>query len=538
MPLCSIFNQLKQAYLVINLDDWLPVVVNSAAAQLLAEDLDSLPQSELWQGSLVPLLNDHHQVDDPVFYHRKTLFQLNCSKVKESGCDYLVLNITKATPSKEQLHNLFSLLDNLGAYVYCKDKNYRYTFVNRQVCELFSCEPEQIIGKDDSALFDSATAQRLIKESDQFVINDAQTIEKEEVNFLPHLNEQRHYLSVKKPLFDDLDRVSGLFGISTDITELKQTQQKLYESEQRLSTILDNVGAYIFIKDSDCRFCYINKKTEELLQCSSDSVMGLNNFEMFDQEQAEEFEETDRQVFANGQRIDCLECLNLAGDIRYYWTVKIPLQNDQGEIDRYIGISTDITEQKRLEYQVRESNRQLQNQVDEISRLRDELHIQATHDALTGLYNRRFLEEHAHLAFTDSQRGAASILMLDVDHFKSVNDSLGHKKGDEVLQLLAGVLREECRANDLVCRYGGEEFLILLPNAEIDVAYQKAEWIRKRYQKSVEQKIPDAKGSTVSIGVAASPNSGKDFISVYQAADKALYRAKKEGRNRSIRAEG
>ncbi len=536
MGICSVFNQLRQAYLVVDLDSWQPLLLNPDACLLLCENLDSLSHSALWHETLLPVLQQADRVHDPVFYHQQTLFQLHLSEIKEDDQRYLAASISKAAPSKEQLHNLFSLLDNLGAYVYCKDTQYNYSFVNRQVCELFAADPEQIIGRNDSEFFGDETGQRLVRESDRFVIEQGQVIEKEEVNFIPHLNEYRHYLTVKKPLFGDNGQVTGLFGISTDITELKRTQQKLYDSEQQLSTILDNVGAYIFIKDKECRFRYINRKTEELFQKTSAEVVGLNNLELLGEQQATEFDRTDLQVFARGERIDCLETFQLEDEVRYYWTVKIPLANDQGEVERYIGISSDITDQKRLENELRESHGRLEVQLEEICRLRDELHIQATHDALTGLYNRRFLEEHAELAFTDSQRGAASILMVDVDHFKHINDSLGHKAGDEILQLLAKVMTSECRTNDLVCRYGGEEFLILLPNADIEIAYQKAEWIRKAYQLEVAEHFPQAGHSSISIGVAASPDNGADFIRVYQAADEALYQAKEQGRNRTVRA--
>ncbi|MCO4757765.1 MAG: diguanylate cyclase, partial [Oceanospirillaceae bacterium] len=252
--------------------------------------------------------------------------------------------------------------------------------------------------------------------------------------------------------------------------------------------------------------------------------------------QGEEFDRTDRQVFEAGTRMACIETFNAGDDTYYYWSVKIPLENDSGEIDQYIGMSMDITEQKKLEYQVREANRALKEKVREISHLRDELHDQAIRDALTGLYNRRFMEDKVEQTFDDRRAGACTLMMIDVDHFKKVNDELGHKKGDQVLQLLATLMQDECRAEDMVCRYGGEEFLILLPATDIHVAFRKAEWIRKRYEVLVAETYPEAAGSTISIGLASAPGHGTDFASVYQCADKALYRAKSMGRNCSVMA--
>lgn len=534
MSVLSVFYQLRHPYILVDQQQKL-LLVNPAAESLLAETQATLADSLLWQNTLIPLLQCTSESDDSHFYHNGLTYQLTVSDLSLEDQRIQAIQIQEAQTTREQLHNLYSLLDNLGAYVYCKDRSYRYNFVNRQVCDLFNLPPEQIIGQEDSIFFDETTCLQLRK-NDRLVIEQGEVIEKEESNYVPHLKTFRHYLTVKKPILNEHHQVSGLLGISTDITELKQIQQKLYNSEQHLSTILDNVGAYIFIKDQDCRFLYINKKTEELMGLSCQQVTGLSNSDLFGAETGRQFEKTDRQVFEQEKRISCVETMNHDGSLRYYWTVKVPLKNKAGQVDRYIGMSTDITEQKELEYRIRASNQVLQDKISEISQLKDELHIQATHDALTGLYNRRFLQEHADLAFPEKPRAPASLLVIDVDHFKKINDSLGHSKGDEILQLLARVMRQCCRSNDVVCRYGGEEFLILLPGAEPDIALQKAELIRTQFQQAVRQQIPDIPYDSISAGVAGSPVHGITFTEIYQAADLALYQAKDTGRNRACLA--
>lgn len=196
-----------------------------------------------------------------------------------------------------------------------------------------------------------------------------------------------------------------------------------------------------------------------------------------------------------------------------------------------------ISLNKKLEHQVRDYNTQLQTTIAEINHLKDKLQHQATHDVLTGLYNRRFLEEQAEKVFTDFTNSPISILMIDIDHFKKVNDKFGHKTGDDVLQLLAKIMTEERDNNDIVCRYGGEEFLILLPHNSSEQGYQKAEHIRIQYEREVEARFPEAKENSISIGLATSPNNGISFDAAYQAADKALYAAKHSGRNRTIIAD-
>ena len=537
MEIRQLFLQLNEAYLVIDITAFEPVVLNAAACSLLCTSEDTFIENPLWIDVFTPLLNKEELPNAFVFNAAGGAFQAQLSPLNCAGNAYIALHINHVMPTDQEIHNFYNLIDNLGAYVFCKDLNYRYTYANRRVCDLFEKSLDDIIGKNDHELFCEETGETLVEESDRHVIETGTPIEKEEFIFVPSLNEMRTYLAAKKPLFDDEGNVSGLCGISTDITSQKNTEQQLRDNEQTLNTILDNVGAYIFIKDKDCRFRYINKLTEELFQKSSEDIVGMSNFELLGPEQGDEFERTDREVFSSGQPLRCIETFHDGDDTYYYWTVKIPMKNDSGVIDSYIGISTDITEQKRLEHEVRKSNKKLKKTIKEINLLKDELQLQATHDALTGLYNRRFLEEHTSMVFSEKQRTPTSLIMLDIDHFKTINDRLGHQAGDEILKHLADVMLEECRSTDLICRYGGEEFLILLPATDLQTAFQKAEWIRKEYEISVTAAFPEAKGSSVSIGVAASPNQGADFISVYQAADNALYKAKRLGRNRSSLAE-
>lgn len=533
MSALSIFQQLQQAYLLLDAENH-PLQVNPAAQQLLGEKLDTLADSELWH-SIQTLLPECHDGAILNFYHNSQTFQLSVSVVEENNQVLKALAIQHAMASREELHNLYSLLDNLGAYVYCKDRHYRYNFINKEVCTLFNHPAEQIIHQEDEQFFDQQTALHL-RQNDQRVIDHGEVLEKEECNFVPHLEEYRHYLTVKKPIYNAQGSISGLLGISTDITELKQTQQQLHNSEQQLTSILDNIDACIFIKDRDCRFLYINKKTEALAGRSCEDVIGLSNLELFGPEASAQFERTDRQVFLQEQRLSCIETMQSEDRIHYYWTVKVPMKNDLGQVDRYIGISIDITEQKELEYQLRASNQMLQDKITEISLLKDELQIQASHDELTGLYNRRFLHEHADLVFPEMPRSPSSLLIIDVDHFKKVNDTLGHSKGDEILQCLAQVMRQSCRANDLICRYGGEEFIILLPGAEPDSALKKAELIRTSFQKTVTALLPDDMTGSLSVGIAGTPMHGKGFRNICQAADHALYQAKAAGRNRAFLA--
>jgi diguanylate cyclase (GGDEF)-like protein/PAS domain S-box-containing protein len=152
-------------------------------------------------------------------------------------------------------------------------------------------------------------------------------------------------------------------------------------------------------------------------------------------------------------------------------------------------------------------------------------------DHLTGLFNRRYMEETLHVEWHRAERKnyPLGIMMLDLDHFKDFNDTRGHPAGDKLLKKLGELLPKQVRAGDVVCRYGGEEFTVIMPEASEEVMLSRAEKILK----AVREKLV----ITISIGVALYPVHGDLVEEVIYAADAALYRAKEEGRNRVVVAQ-
>jgi len=160
----------------------------------------------------------------------------------------------------------------------------------------------------------------------------------------------------------------------------------------------------------------------------------------------------------------------------------------------------------------------------------DELRNMALHDQLTQLYNRHFLIEAANQKMAESIRhgNPLSILMIDIDHFKQVNDQFGHQAGDSVLQAVAQVLAESNRKEDVVARFGGEEFVALFEHCPIESAEEKAE----RFRDKIERLMPAGIPITASFGVAELRPNEESFEQLLARADEAVYRAKVSGRNR------
>ena len=166
---------------------------------------------------------------------------------------------------------------------------------------------------------------------------------------------------------------------------------------------------------------------------------------------------------------------------------------------------------------------------------RDELEKMALHDQLTGLYNRHYLLEEANHKVAQAMRHKhdLSLLMIDIDYFKIINDEHGHPAGDAVLQSVAALLKELSRIEDITARFGGEEFVIVLDHCNAENAEAKAEIIRQK----VEALKPEGINVTVSIGVAELNADEESFSDLLKRADIALYLAKEQGRNRVILAE-
>jgi diguanylate cyclase (GGDEF)-like protein/PAS domain S-box-containing protein len=172
--------------------------------------------------------------------------------------------------------------------------------------------------------------------------------------------------------------------------------------------------------------------------------------------------------------------------------------------------------------------------------LRETLQWQAIRDPLTGLFNRRYMEESLKREMARVKRRGASlgVIMADLDYFKNFNDTYGHKAGDALLVALAALLKNHIRREDIACRYGGEEMLLILPETSLEITTQRAEELREQIVRLQVEYLGQPLGPiTASLGVAAFPKHGRNWEELIQAADAALYRAKEEGRNRLVVAQ-
>jgi diguanylate cyclase (GGDEF)-like protein/PAS domain S-box-containing protein len=405
------------------------------------------------------------------------------------------------------------VLDSIDSFIFTKDLQGKYTFVNQAVLNLFEKKIDEVIGFEDSHFFDLARSIEL-KANDLLVMEKALKVENEERNFIRSKNEIRIFKAVKKPLFDREGNVTGICGISTDITEEKKLQEQVNEQSYLLDTMLNNIDAYIYVKNSERTFLYVNNKVAKLFGNSADNIIGKKDLEILPQEIADHFYQSDKQVFETNTKQIIEETIkNDKGEDCHYISTKMPF-NQQGKLPAMIGFSSDVTEL----FELKEKFKQLANI-----------------DSLTNLYNRRFFTQQVENEYLRAKRykHPMTIISIDIDHFKSINDKLGHPAGDQVLISVAKILKENLRQTDTLARIGGEEFSIILPNTSVNSTIDFAERIRRSQSKlRITGEWKGEVSLTVSIGVASFSTDDKSFDELLSRADKALYQAKELGRNK------
>jgi len=202
--------------------------------------------------------------------------------------------------------------------------------------------------------------------------------------------------------------------------------------------------------------------------------------------------------------------------------------------NRYLR-QTRVTLQAR-EQELLSANECLRKNLDEIDVLQEQLRIQANLDPLTSLYNRRYLDStlERELARCRREGQSLSLILVDIDHFKKINDTYGHQAGDAVLIQLSAILGGMARSGDVACRYGGEEFLLLMPTMSLDVAKERAEDLRAMFGGMTLPFGDFRLQTTISIGISVYPGHGTSADELIKCADRALYQAKHGGRNRVV----
>lgn len=331
-----------------------------------------------------------------------------------------------------------------------------------------------------------------------------------------------------------LDGEMLIEGIATDITARKISEHALRESEARYRALVENQPDLICRWLPDTTLTFINQAYCDFFGKKREELLGTRWIVLISKIKQDEirthYEELAKSPVAFAYEH---EAINASGEKRWQAWRDIPVFDESGQLLEFQSIGRDVTEQKQADDILRDANQSLKSRLEEIQSLQETLRYQAMRDSLTGLFNRRYLYETLERELVRARREnyPLGIIMMDIDHFKEFNDTYGHQAGDEVLKSL-GVLLHTCiRQGDIACRYGGEEFLLVLPGADINNAKERADTMRKKFEQMRVGYNEIELHATISVGVAYSPRHGSTTGQVIKAADDALYKAKQAGRN-------
>ncbi|MDH3218134.1 MAG: diguanylate cyclase [Gammaproteobacteria bacterium] len=310
---------------------------------------------------------------------------------------------------------------------------------------------------------------------------------------------------------------------------------------ERVNAAFDTLSEGVIIVDEDEQILLVNKAFSEKIGREPITLLGARASEL-------NWERVSKQK--SGTELPWLEVLKTGkntvgaqfrlkpdeGDMIKFAINASPILSPEGKPQGVLITLDDITA-------IEEQNVQLQTMVEHLEKTRavvqeqnKELSYLATRDSLTGCLNRRSFSEQFEMLFNASREDGTELccIMVDLDHFKSVNDNFGHATGDEVIKMLAEILKMSTRKDDLVGRYGGEEFCLVLPGMPIDMAVKVAERIRLRVKDESTRRYENGPRVTASLGVASMHDNPTDQGNLNHLADEALYAAKQTGRNRVV----
>jgi diguanylate cyclase (GGDEF)-like protein/PAS domain S-box-containing protein len=333
------------------------------------------------------------------------------------------------------------------------------------------------------------------------------------------------------------DVKATIAGLQEEVARLKRENESIRLSEERFHALFEAIPVSLQVVDRDGTILEVNpfhlahmgKGHTTLADYQGRNITTRKSVE------AAGLTQSYRDVL-DGVPFEKSEVLYpaLSGGGEGWFNVRgVPLKKGS-EILGAIYILEDITVLKRAKDQLTLANESLKTHVEEIQRLHSELREQVIRDPLTALHNRRYLNEtlERELARANREQYHLGLVMIDIDNFKEINDTHGHDAGDLVLKALALQLARQVRASDLVCRLGGDEFLLVLLNANAANTLKRAEQCRASFQESAVVCNGSEIRSTLSLGVALFPERGATSRELIAAADRALYESKRTGRNR------
>ena len=398
--------------------------------------------------------------------------------------------------SEEKTHFLQALIDAIPTPIYYKDLEGIYQGCNKAFETMLGLSKEDIIGKTAFDVWPKEFADRYHQMDNELFSHPGIQVFDSTVRFADGLN---HDVSFYKATYEDMaGRLKGLVGIFIDISGRKQTEEKLRQTASELQAVFQAIPDLFFRFSADGTYQKLLVGRPADLYDPAGGLIGKRVD--ISKKLGREFQEAIAQSLETQSLVVTEYPMPLEGETRFFEARFIPLLKDQ-----VVVVVRNITERKQTE---------------------ERLKYLGFHDVMTGLYNRSFFEEE--LKRLDAKRQLPlSIIIGDIDGLKLVNDTLGHREGDQLIVKVAGIVQKACRAEDIVCRWGGDEFAILLPKTDTETAEKICERIRKDCEKAKEDPVP----VSVSLGAAMKRSADQNIDDVLREAEDMMYWNKLDSNN-------
>ncbi len=334
------------------------------------------------------------------------------------------------------------------------------------------------------------------------------------------------YVSGLNP-FPGLDLIPATFMFTGAALLVGISRQKLLDvipiSHEFL---MDQFDDAVLVIDADLRIIDLNQSAEKMIIGKRETVIGKPGSEVI------LFWDHLHQHFDPNHQLR-FEMAHTQNDEAFFQITISPMKNNHTQFMGWTLVIADITRLKAAEIALQKVNARLEKQLREIRSLQEKLREQAIRDAMTGTYNRGYLDETLERELARAKRSGypLSVMMIDIDHFKNINDSYGHKGGDLVIKSVGKMLANHSRATDCVCRFGGDDFVVVMPEMDVADAMNRAEKWRTLLKSKHMIYRTNTIAPTISVGIATYPDIGNTSSSIVDAADRALYNAKESGRD-------
>jgi diguanylate cyclase (GGDEF)-like protein/PAS domain S-box-containing protein len=405
---------------------------------------------------------------------------------------------------EQQRELLQTVIDSVSDLIFVKDRSSRFVLVNKALEEGCGIRPGSRTNKRISA-----GLRTRFELTDQEVISTGAKLETEDT--IPIFGEDRRFETVKVPWIDR-GQIAGVIGVSRDVTNRRLAEAALLESEALYRSILEASGDCIKILGVDGTLQFMNGPGACAMEIDHvDNVLGQNWPTLWPIEAQKTAKAAVEEARAGHPARFTDLCPTAKGMPKWWDVVITPMTNEAGEVTRLLAISRDITATREAA---------------------DKLRWTSEHDGLTTLPNREAFQAHLQAATLRAMEsgGMVGLLLMDLDHFKHVNDTLGHAAGDHLLKTFGERLKSSVRGTDLVARLGGDEFAIILEGVQAqDDLVKVGEGILKRLHAPIRygERVLSAGAS---IGGAVFPNDAASAHELFKNADTALYALKNAGR--------